>query len=135
MDYESLAGQLVDRCLRRGADAAEVYLETSRQLSIEVRNGEVETIQESSSHGAGFRVFKRGRMAFAHCNDLADESLNDAIRSAVDFAGQMTPDEFNILPEDEGMTPVEGLYDPEIAEIPMDRKIDLLREVALLFIR
>jgi PmbA protein len=129
MDYESLAGQLVDRCLHRGADAAEVYLETARQLSIEVRNGEVETIQESTSHGVGFRVFVRGKMAFAHCNDLSDESLDGTITSAVDFAGHMTPDEYNVLPDDKGITEVEGLYDPAIGEVPMDRKIEMIREV------
>ncbi len=58
MQYEDLTQELVDRCLSRGADSAEVMLETGRRLSIEVRNGEMETIQESSSHGAGFRVFR-----------------------------------------------------------------------------
>jgi len=129
MQNAELAGQLVDRCLRRGADAAEVFLQTARELSVEVRNGEVETIQESSSHGAGFRVFTRGKMAFSHSNDLTDDSLNEAIESAVDFARHMTPDEYNVLPADEGSTEVEGLYDPSIAEIQMERKIEMIREV------
>ena len=51
MQYENLTQELVDRCLNRGADSAEVLLETGRQLSIEVRNGVMETIQESASHG------------------------------------------------------------------------------------
>ena len=86
MQYENLSQELVDRCLGRGAEDAEVYVEEGRNLSIEVRNGEMETIQESSSHGVGFRVFREGRMGFSHSNDLSDASLDQAIESAIAFA-------------------------------------------------
>ena len=75
MDYKTLAEQLVKKCLNLGADEAEIYIESTRDLSIEVRNGDVETVQESSSQGVGFRVFKEKKMAFSHCNDFNDASL------------------------------------------------------------
>ena len=128
MQHENLPQELVDRCQSRGADAAEVLLETSRRLSIEVRNGELETVQESSSHGVGFRVFKDGKMGFAHSNDLSDDSLNEAITSAVTFSRYMTADEHNILPSDTGTTEVEGLYDPSIAVMSLDSKIAKITE-------
>jgi PmbA protein len=129
MQYETLPQELVDRCLRQGADAAEVFLETSRQLSLAVRNGELETVQESSSHGVGFRVFVEGRMGFAHSNDLSDGPVDQAVASAVAFARHMTADEHNLLPHDPGSTPVEGLFDEELASVPLDRKIALITEV------
>jgi len=132
MQYENLSQELVDRCLSRGADSAEVLMEEGRQLSIEVRNGEMETIQESSSHGAGFRVFRDGKMGFAHSNDLSDTSLNEAISSAVDFSQHMTADEHNILPSTPGITEVEGLYDPDLAGVSMERKIAMATEVEAL---
>lgn len=135
MQYENLPQELVDRCLSRGADAAEVYLETGRQLSVEVRNGAMETIQESSSHGVGFRVFKDGKMGFAHSNDLSDASVNEAIRSAVEFAAHMTADEHNVLPADPAVTPVEGLFDPDLAGVAMDAKIALITELESLAMR
>ncbi len=135
MQHENLPQELVDRCQSRGADAAEVLLETSRRLSIEVRNGEVETVQESSSHGVGFRVFKDGKMGFAHSNDLSDESLNDAIASAITFSRYMTADEHNVLPSDTGTTDVDGLYDPQIAVISMDSKIAKITEAEELAMR
>lgn len=134
MQYENLTQELVDRCLSMGADSAEVYLETGRQLSAEVRNGELETIQESSSHGVGFRVFREGKMGFAHSNDFSDESVNQAIRSALDFAGHMTADEHNILPSDPGVAEVEGLHDPAVTEVSLDDKIAIvthLEELAM----
>jgi len=129
MQYENLSQELVDRCLSRGADAAEVFLQTGRQLSIEVRNGAMETIQESSSHGAGFRVFREGKMGFAHSNDFSDASLDQAIATAVEFAGHMTADEDNVLPGNPGMAQVEGLYDPELASVSMDQKIALITQL------
>ncbi len=126
MQYEELTQELVDLCLTKGADSAEVYVQEGRQLSVEVRNGEMETIQESSSHGAGFRVFKEGKMGFAHSNDLSDTSLDQAIQSAIEFAGHMTADEHNVLPSDPGVTPVEGLFDPELGSVSMEDKIALI---------
>jgi PmbA protein len=129
MDYKTLAKQLVTKCLNSGADEAEVYIENARNLSIEVRNGEVETVEESSSRGVGFRVFKEGKMAFSHCNDFEDSSLDNAISRAVGFAGITTPDENNVLPDEMGFTEVEGLYDPGIINVSMDEKIELAKQV------
>jgi PmbA protein len=95
----------------------------------------METIQESSSHGVGFRVFREGKMGFAHSNDLSDASLDQAIASAVEFAQHMTADEHNVLPNDTGVTPVEGLFDPELASVSMDTKIAMITELEALAMR
>lgn len=129
MDDKELAEKLVKKCLAKGADAAEVYIESGRELSIEVRNGEAETVQQAASQGVGFRVFVKQRMAFSSCNDLSDKALDNAIKSAVGFASSTTPDENNILPDDKGVTQVEGLYDPQIAQVPMEKKIELAKNV------
>ncbi|MFC1725083.1 PmbA/TldA family metallopeptidase, partial [candidate division KSB1 bacterium] len=129
MDYKSLAADLVKKCLNKGADAAEVYIQDSRNLSINIRNGNIEKVEEAASHGVGFRVFVQGRMAFSSCNDLSEGSLDRAAASAVDFAGKTTPDENNVLPDDKGITQIDGLFDPEISNVSMDRKIELAKEV------
>lgn len=129
MDYKALAEQLVNKCVKKGADLAEVYIESARNLSLEVRNGDIETVQESATHGVGFRVFVQGRMAFSSCNDFTDDALNNAIESAIRFAANTTPDENNVLPGDKGLTQVEGLYDPQISQIPMEKKIELAKKV------
>lgn len=129
MDYKILAEKLVAKCTKAGADASEVYIESGRNLSVEVRNGEVETVTEAASHGVGFRVFVKGKMAFSHCNDFSDKALENAVSKAVVFAGNTTPDENNVLPEDKDIIGVEGLYDTEIAEVPMEKKIGMAKEV------
>ena len=65
MDYKNLAEQLVKECLSKGANEAEVLIQSRRNLSVEVRNGEIETVEEATSHGVGFRVVVEGKMAFS----------------------------------------------------------------------
>lgn len=129
MNYKELTEKLVERCLRRGADKAEVYLQSSRNLSIRIRNADIETVQESDSIGIGFRVIVGNRLGFSHCNDFRENSLNNTIERAIAFAKLTSPDENNIFPSDKGFTEIDGLYDPEIYKASMDRKIDMALEV------
>lgn len=129
MDTKTFAEELVKRSLKKGADAAEVYLENGRNLSLDIRNGEIETVEEASSQGVGFRVFLKGRMAFASSNDYQPAALDGAISRAIEFARNMTADENNVLPEDTSSREVSGLYDPQIAKIPLDMKIELAKRV------
>jgi PmbA protein len=129
MNYKGLAEESIKKCLKKGADAAEVYIENGRNLSIEVRKGEVETVEEAASYGAGLRVFIKGKMAFSSSNDLGEKALDDAIGRAIEFAKITTPDANNVLPDDKGMTEIAGLYDPEIARIPMEQKIGLAKKL------
>jgi PmbA protein len=134
MNYIESTEKLVNKCLGLGAEAAEVYIETGRNLSVQVLNGEIETIEEASSQGVGFRVFTGGGMGFSYCNDFSDRSLEDTISKAISFAKLSTPDENNILPDDRGVTDVTDLFDPAIIQIAMEKKIGLaleLEEIAL----
>jgi PmbA protein len=132
MDYSALTKKLVKGCLDKGADQAEVYLESGRNLRIQVRNGEIETVQEAASHGVGFRVFVGGKMAFASCNDFEESALENAMDKAIGFAANTTSDENNVLPNDKGLTDVSGLYDPQIAQASMDDKIALAKKAEML---
>ena len=134
MDIKQTAERYVAECLKKGADGAEVYVESGRRLSVRVRNGEIETVQEAASRGAGFRVFVEGAMAFASSNDLSDKACREAIGRAVAFARITTPDPSNVLPDDKGVGDPGPLYDPEIGRIPMDRKVDLAMKAEALAI-
>jgi PmbA protein len=129
MNYIELAEKLVKKSLSLGADSSEVFLETNRNLSVQVLNSEIDTIEESSSQGAGFRVFVGGKMGFSHCNDLSDRSLEDTISRAVAFARLSTPDENNVLTDEKGETQVEEIFDPGYAGITMDSKINMAVEL------
>ena len=135
MDYNELAEELVKKSLNLGADSAEVYIETKRNLSIQVLNSEIETIEEASSRGVGFRMIVEGRLGFSHCNDFNANSIDNAISRAIAFAKLSSPDENNVFPDDNTVTTVEGLYDQSIGSVPMDKKIAMTIELEKLAMR
>lgn len=115
-----------------GASAVEVYIQNSRNLSVRVRQGDVETIQEAAAGGIGFRVLVDGSMGFSHCNDFSDKALTDTLERAIAFAKLTTPEEHNVLPGDQDHLEVDGLYDPDIVKAPMEKKIDMALELEAL---
>lgn len=129
MDLKNIAEQVIKICRKKGADEAEAYLVSSRELSLEVRNGEIESVQEASSYGLGLRVIKDKKLGFAYVNDFRPEGLEEVIRRALELARAVTADENNVLPDDPGISEVKGLYDPQLSRISMDKKISLAREV------
>ncbi len=129
MNYIDLTEKLVKKCISLGANAAEVYLQTNRNLSVQVLNSEIETIEEASSQGVGFRVFVDSKMGFSHCNDFSDRSLKDTISRAIAFARLSSPDENNVLTDDKGVSNIEGLFDPGIATESMEKKINMALEL------
>jgi PmbA protein len=134
MNNIELAEKLVKKSISLGANAAEVFLESNRNLSVNVLNSEIETIEEASTQGIGFRVFVDGKMGFSHCNDFSDSSLTSTISKAIAFAKLSSPDENNVLTDDMGMTNVGELFDPAIATVSMDKKIQMaleLEEIAM----
>ncbi len=129
MNYTELTDKLVKKCLTLGADTAEVYLENRRNLSINILNSEIETIEEASTQGIGFRVFVEGKMGFSHCNEFSDKSLENTISKAIAFAKLSTPDENNVLTDDKTVTQVNDLYDQGISAQPMDKKIKMAMDL------
>ncbi|MHC1730945.1 MAG: TldD/PmbA family protein [Bacteroidales bacterium] len=129
MNYLSLAEKLVSKAHKAGADAAEIYISAGRNLSVNILNGEIETIEESDSTGVGIRVIVGGSLGFSYSNSLDLKALDETITMAVKFARLTTPDENNVLPELSGITTVEDLFDPDIEGVSLDRKIAMALEI------
>ena len=56
-DLLAVAAAAVEAALRRAADAAEAYVSAGRELVVEVRHGQVETLKQAEEKGIG--VLKR----------------------------------------------------------------------------
>jgi len=129
MNYLSIAEKLVSKALKAGADAAEIYISAGRNLSVNILNGEIETIEEADSTGVGIRVIAGGSLGFSYSNSLDMKALDETIAMAIKFARLTTPDDNNVLPELSGITTVEDLFDPDIEDVSLDRKIALALEI------
>jgi len=68
-------------------------------------------------------------MGFSHCNDLSEKSLDDTISKAIAFAKLSSADENNVLTDDKGVSDIDGLYDPAITTVEMEKKIFMAVEL------
>ncbi len=135
-----LLSEMVSSALKRGATEAEAIALEATEFSVEVRLGEVETLQESASRGIGLRVIYEGRQASASTSDTNPEALEKLVAEAVEMARFTSPDEASVLPSREEFSnssnPDLQLYDEAIANLPTERKIEMAKaceEAALTF--
>lgn len=127
----TLLEKVVAAAIRQGATEAEVMALESTEFVVEVRLGEIETLQESASRGIGLRVIHEGRQASASTSNLQPEALDRLVAEAVEMARHTSVDEAAVLPSrgDLGDCLNEDLrlYDEAIAGLPTDQKIDLAK--------
>lgn len=130
--YEALAKKLVQRATKRGAKQAEAYVEVGRQADVRVRDGQIEDLTQATSKGVGLRVFVKGRLGFAFSSDFDPSTLDAFVDRAVALAEASAPNRLNGLPDrsDLGRFPDVGpLFDPEVASLPPDWKINAALEM------
>ena len=72
---DGIAAQLLDRCRQRGATQAEVSCSEEHGLNVNVRMGEVETVERTRDRGVALTVYFGQRKASASTADLQPESL------------------------------------------------------------
>src|SRR6185312_15513043 len=83
---------------KHGADAAEALVQGGAELSVKIRLGEPELVQEAASRALGLRVFRDRRAALTYTSDLSDAALDRFVAESVELAKLAEPDELNELP-------------------------------------
>jgi PmbA protein len=101
-----IAAQLLDRCRDRGATQAEVSCSEEHGLNVNVRMGEVETVESTRDRGIAVTVFFGKRKGSASTADLRESSLDATVDQACAIAKHTEED------------PCAGLADPTLMAIP-----------------
>ncbi len=125
-----LLSDIVSRAIKLGATDAEAMAIESTDFSVEVRLGEIEKLQEAASRGVGLRVLYQGRQASCSTSDVSRQGIEELISNAVEMAKLTSVDEAAVLPAREELAREIadlGLYDPAIAELSTERKIEMAR--------
>src|SRR5208337_3822639 len=99
LDLESLAADVVALAMKAGASDAEAVAREGDEFSVNVRMGQVETLQESGSRGLGLRVFLGTRSASASTSDLTPDGIHQLVQGALALAKVTEEDPFSGLPE------------------------------------
>ncbi|MGA2717173.1 MAG: DNA gyrase modulator, partial [Bryobacteraceae bacterium] len=71
-----VAGDVIKQALAAGASDAECTIAEGDEFSANVRMGELETLKEAGSRGAGLRVLIGKRMGASYTSDLTPEGLH-----------------------------------------------------------
>src|SRR6266542_4147338 len=90
----ALASQLVDRARAGGADVAEVIARSGFELSVRVRMGETELVEEAGHRSVGMRVMKGKRVALTSTSDLTPPGIDRFVADALELADLSQEDAF-----------------------------------------
>ncbi|MFA5881316.1 MAG: DNA gyrase modulator, partial [Eubacteriales bacterium] len=129
ISFSKLAGQVVDRAQKLGADQSEAFLIKSKDLTIDVRDGQVETLKLAEDRGLGVRVFRQNRIGFAYTSNLENSALEQIIGQALANSDKTSPDQFNYMPKPGGPYASLDLFDPAIEKVAVEDKIDLAKTI------
>ena len=125
MIKHSIANAVLDEALRSGGDFSELYMQDTETNSLSMVNGVVEDAKYQRKAGAGVRVLKGTRSAYAYTADTSEEALIATARAAaaaIDGVKEFESKSFEVMRD--------GRIAPRIpfSEIGNDRRIALLRD-------
>lgn len=124
---ESLASSLVERAMKAGADVAEAKANAGWELTVRVRLGEPELVQEAGHRGVALRVMKGGRVALTSTSDLTPTGITRAVTDAIELVELSEADPFAGPAPKELLSsppyPDLDLYDPQMEGVDADRAL------------
>jgi PmbA protein len=100
-DFEDTAQRVLERARVLGASAAAVDVSESAGLSVNVRKGRVETIEQNRDKGLGVTVYLGARRGHASSSDFSDEALARTVQAAWEIARFTGEDPLAGLPDQE----------------------------------
>jgi PmbA protein len=133
LSYEALpevARDVVRQAVAAGASDAECTIAEGDEFSANVRMGELETLKDAGSRGAGLRVLIGKRMGASYTSDLTPEGIRQMVRSAIDLAALTTEDPHADLPDAEEFGSIATdlqLFSNETAHLPTEQRIDMAK--------
>jgi PmbA protein len=89
-----LAQDVIRQALAAGATDAECTISEGSEFSAQVRLGEVETLKEAGSRGAGLRILVGLHTGSSYTSDLTPEGIGQMVAAAIELAGVTTEDPF-----------------------------------------
>jgi PmbA protein len=116
-----LARMGMKAALEAGAEQAEAYGETCRNLKVEMMGQEIGNVRTVHDAGLAVRAYYRGGMGFAYTMQLAEDAVAACGARAAELAKGAQPDpHFRSLPEPTEAEHIAGLFDEELAAIGVE---------------
>ncbi|HEY6008156.1 MAG TPA: TldD/PmbA family protein [Geobacteraceae bacterium] len=129
MNFPETAAKIEQLLRDRTLDGYEIMLGASRQLSVEVKEQQVDTFKCAAPVGVGLRVLKDRGMGFSFSTSLDEADLVRMIDNALVSAVTQTPDEHNAFPVPASFPVIPGMFDEALAAISEEEKIGRAMEL------
>jgi PmbA protein len=123
---------LADRIvgMARSGEQIDAYVGRSTDTSVRVYEGAIENLESSQSSGFGIRIVVDGRTGFAYAGSLDPSVIDEVLAEARDNVQFASHDPHGGVAEPDGVEPITlDLWRPELADAPMERKIELAKEL------
>jgi PmbA protein len=139
-NLQDLAREFLDwvRARDRGVEA-EVYLARSDERGVEMREGNLDNVQQGSSEGAGLRVLRGGRMGFACAGGVTPEILKSLYSKVSEQIEHLEPDACRDLPALAAPRPDPGLeaslWDDSLFVPSLTARVERLAECHAVILR
>lgn len=125
-----IAAEVLATARRLGASDAAVDVSEASGLSVNVRKGKIETIEQTRDKGVGVTVHLGKRRGHASTSDFSPKALHDAVDAAYQIARHTGEDDCAGLPDPD--TLAADIADLDLFhpwEIDVDRAVELARRV------
>ena len=124
-----LGRSVVERAIAGGANVAEAGVHSGSHLSVKVRMGEPELVEEAGSRALGLRVMVGQRVASTYTSDLSDEGQRRLIEDALELARLSEADEFAGPPDPSELSSRSqwadlDTFDQAVSQISADEALD-----------
>ena len=120
---EDLVRAVIEESKKHNVVLAEAFFHSERELSIEVRDGQVENLKVAKDAGLGIRVIQNGRLGYAYTTELTWGTLANTLETALANAKAASEDFYYTLPEPATSYPELDLDDPQLGQVSLEEKI------------
>lgn len=128
MDSMTLSDEIIQKAVKRGCDAAEVFIKSAEGISASAKDGDIEALEASCEIGIALRVIKGHRLGFSFTTSNAEDDIEKTIAEAVEGSKWTEADIYIDLPAQ--MIPSEVMaFDEKIKEL---REEDVIKHALYL---
>jgi len=130
-NFDAEAARALDTSSKRGAQYADIRFEVARSEHIEVRNGVVTGLADSTTRGYGIRALVDGAWGFAASSDLEGAGIDRTAARAVEIARAAAEGVNHLVasaPQQVYNDRFVSLLERDPAHVPLETRVALLLE-------
>ena len=123
----SIAERALETAKKAGAEWCDVSVGRGQDVSVDVENGSIKSVDAVSSCGFTVRAVVNGAQGVFSASGFEDTDVTAGARDAVAMAQAAQPDpDFRALPPPSSVDPVAGLFDPRLAALTAAEAVALV---------